>query len=199
MDKHYLKDLQNKDIHIPTTLFIEKNTVTTLEQLHVETAWEQTVLKPAISGAARHTYKLNMDNLDAHELIFKDLIAKEDMLLQEFQQHVVSKGEVAYMLFGGKFSHAVLKKAKVGDFRVQDDFGGTVHPYLPTREEIAFAEKAVAACPILPLYARVDVIWDNNNQLAVSELELIEPELWFRFEPKAAQQLAEVIHTILIA
>lgn len=197
MDKHYLKDLQSKGIQIPTTLFLEKNTVTNLEQLHLETAWEETVLKPAISGSARHTYKLNMDNLDAHETIFKELIAQEDMLLQEFQHNIVSKGEVAYMLFGGKFSHAVLKKAKAGDFRVQDDFGGTVHPYTPNAEEIAFAERAVAACPSLPIYARVDLIWDNNNQLAVTELELIEPELWFRFEPKAAGLLADAVATEL--
>ncbi|MCP4443319.1 MAG: hypothetical protein GY810_30830 [Aureispira sp.] len=193
MDKHYLKELLHKGINIPATLFLEHETLTTLEQLHVETAWEQSVLKPAISGAARHTYRLNMDNLDAHETIFTELIEQEDMLLQEFQHNVVSKGEVAYMLFGGKFSHAILKKAKAGDFRVQDDFGGTVHQYTPTTEEIAFAEKAVAACPTMPIYARVDVIWDNNDQLAVSELELIEPELWFRFEPKAAELLANAI------
>ena len=29
-------------------------------------------------------------------------------------------------MINGQFTHAVLKKAKPGDFRVQDDFGGTV-------------------------------------------------------------------------
>ena len=37
---------------------------------------------------------------------------------------------------------------------------------------------------------RVDIILDNNNQLALSELELIEPEMWFRFNPDAAKKLA---------
>jgi hypothetical protein len=97
------------------------------------------------------------------------------------------------MLFGGRYSHAVLKKAKQGDYRVQDDFGGSVRDYSPTAEEIEFAEKTVAACSPVPIYARVDVIWDNDNQLCVSELELIEPELWFRTCPSAAELFAEEV------
>ena len=115
------------------------------------------------------------------------------MLLQEFKNNILTKGEVAFMLFGGRYSHAILKKAKQGDYRVQDDFGGTVHDYTPTAVEIAFDEKTVAACSPVPVYARVDVIWDNENQLCVSELELIEPELWFRTCSGAADLFAEEV------
>ena len=87
-----------------------------------------------------------------------------------------------------------MKKAKPGDFRVQDDFGGSVEKYIPSEEEINFAENVVAACDPLPLYARVDMIWDNNNIPAVGELELVEPELWFRYYPKSADLLAESIY-----
>ena len=58
----------------------------------------------------------------------------------------------------------LLKKAKPGDFRVQDDYGGTVHNYVPNVEEINFAETAVKACPEIPVYARVillQIITDN--------------------------------------
>jgi hypothetical protein len=34
---------------------------------------------------------------------------------------------------------------------------------------------------------------DNNDKPSLSELELIEPELWFRNYPKAAELLAEEI------
>ena len=84
-----------------------------------------------------------------------------------------------------------LKKAKEGDFRVQDDFGGTVHDYDPTENEIRFAEAAVKACPELPIYARVDIFEDNDGNIALSELELIEPELWFRNYKPAALALAK--------
>jgi len=193
IDKHYLLELKNKGIHIPKTEFIEQHTKTTLKQLHNTLGWTDTVLKPCVSGAARHTYKLHADNLDQYEAIFQELISNEAMMLQPFQHHVVTKGEISMILFNGEFTHAILKQAKSGDFRVQDDFGGSVHNYTPNAEEIAFAQAAVNACPELPMYARVDVFLDNDNKLAIAELELIEPELWFRKHPNAAKVLAKAI------
>ncbi|MBX2967701.1 MAG: hypothetical protein KF845_16285 [Cyclobacteriaceae bacterium] len=193
IDKHYLRDLEQQGIRIPPTVFIKQGETKFLTEIVTETKWSDCILKPAISGSARHTYRLNSENLLAHEETFRQLIANEAMLLQEFQKSVLEKGEVAYMLFGGKFSHAVLKKARPGDFRVQDDFGGSVHEYNPTTKEIEFAESVVAYCQPAPVYARVDCIWNNRGELCVSELELIEPELWFRKHPPAAEMFAEAL------
>ena len=193
LDKHYLNETHKKGINIPPSYFINKDSNETLTEIHNKTGWEKSVLKPTISGAARHTYKVNKENLHYYETIFKDLIQNEDFMLQEFQDNVLTKGEVAFMIYGGVFSHAILKKAKPGDFRVQDDFGGTVHKYTPTEKEILFAENTVKTIDPLPIYARVDMIWDNNDQPAVSELELIEPELWFRFNHASADILAKLI------
>lgn len=193
IDKHYLLDLQKNGIHIAETLFIESGTNKTLQELLAQTNWNETVLKPCISGSARHTYKLNTNNIAEHEAVFKDLIANEAMMLQPFQHRIVSEGEVSMMVFNGQFTHAVLKKAKTGDFRVQDDFGGSVHNYSPTEAEIQFAIDAVNACDELPLYARVDIFNDNDGKIAIAELELIEPELWFRNHPQSAMVLAEGI------
>src|SRR5690606_13493008 len=142
-------------IPIPNTLFVEVGETRTLSELALATGWTEWVLKPAVSGSARHTYRLNAAALAAHEDIFRKLIAIESMLLQEFQHRVVSEGEKTFMVFDGQYSHAILKKAKQGDFRVQDDFGGTVHEYTATSEEIAFVEKVMAAVSPTPVYARV--------------------------------------------
>ena len=80
IDKHYLLDLQKNGVHIAKTHFIETGTNTTLNELHNTLGWKKTVLKPCISGTARHTYRLNENNLEAHETIFKQLIADEDMM-----------------------------------------------------------------------------------------------------------------------
>ena len=114
-------------------------------------------------------------------------------MVQPFQENIIKTGELSLIVMGGKYTHAVRKVAKQGDFRVQDDHGGVVLGYTPTEEEIQFAEKAVAACNERPLYARVDMIRDNANKLAIMELELIEPELFFRFYKPAADRLADVI------
>ncbi|MFD2824601.1 RimK family alpha-L-glutamate ligase [Lacinutrix iliipiscaria] len=194
IDKHYLFDLHRKGVHVADTYFIEQGTTETLKELHKKLKWNETVLKPCISGGARHTYKLNSENIASHEALFKDLISNESMMLQPFQYNIVSKGEISMMVFNGTFTHAILKIAKSGDFRVQDDFGGSVHNYTPTPDEITFAENCVKACSELPIYARVDIFEDNNKKIALAELELIEPELWFRNYPEAATVLAKSIY-----
>lgn len=199
IDKHYLRDLNKNGINIPKTLFIEPNTITTLTN-SIEKAKNELgfttadfVLKPCIGGGAYHTYKFNEFESQKNEAIFKELIASEAMMLQEFQKNIVSEGEISMMVFNGEFTHAVLKIAKPGDFRVQDDYGGTVHNYEPAKEQIDFAIATVHAAPELPIYARVDIFKDNQENWALAELEIFEPELWFRFSPKAAQVLAKSI------
>ena len=43
------------------------------------------------------------------------------------------------------------------------------------------------------MYARVDLIYDNENNLSLSEIELIDPELWFRLKNGSADLLSEKI------
>lgn len=197
IDKHYLLDLKDKGVHIAETHFIEKEEKATLQELHNKLNWKETVLKPCIAGGARHTYKLNSNNISDHESVFKELITEEAMMLQPFQYKIVEKGEVSMMVMNGKFTHAVLKIAKQGDFRVQDDFGGSVYEYKPSPDEIEFAENTVKACSKLPIYARVDIFTDNEGLTALAELELIEPELWFRNNSKAATVLASAIKLLI--
>ena len=198
LDKHYLADLHKLGLNIPATHFIEKGEQQTLKALFENTNWQKAVLKPAIAGAARETFLIDINETDIFEEDLQRLISQEAMLFQEFQYQIQSKGEVSLIMIGGKYTHAVLKRAKPGDFRVQDDFGGSVETYHADQDEITFAEKAVAACPQLPIYARVDVFYDNNNELALGELELIEPELWFRNYPEAANKLAEVVFKFIL-
>tara|TARA_R110000868_G_scaffold304437_9_gene565090 strand:+ start:5648 stop:6553 length:906 start_codon:yes stop_codon:yes gene_type:complete len=197
MDKWYLKDLVDRGIRVVETRYIKRGESISLSELITASGWQEVILKPTIAGTARHTYKLNSDNINQHESIFQELIANEDMMLQPFQFQIIEKGEISFVVIGGEYTHSVLKKSKKGDFRVQDDFGGTLHEYEPTPNEISFAEQVVKACKPLPGYARVDVMWDNEGELAVSEVELIEPELWFRRNSKAADRLAKVINVQL--
>ena len=97
------------------------------------------------------------------------------------------------MVFGGEFTHSILKRAKAGDFRVQDDFGGSVHPYDQKPEEAALAQKVMAQCPEVPAYGRVDIVWNDQDQPMVSELEIIEPELWVRQAPWSADVFAKAV------
>jgi glutathione synthase/RimK-type ligase-like ATP-grasp enzyme len=194
LDKNYLDELRQKGINIPNTVFIKKGDQRDLNEIVQQSGWQELILKPAVSGASRHTYRFMAEETALYESLYSELIAEESMLLQEFQKNVLSMGEVAFMVFGGKYSHAVLKKAKPGDFRVQDDFGGSVHHYTASKDEIAFVEKVMSIVNPAPVYARVDMIWDNNSEFSVSELEMIEPELWLRKDTNAAEMLADQLY-----
>ena len=197
LDKHYLLDLQKHQIPIPNSEFIQRESSVDLSLLMQKKNWNEIVVKPTISGAAKNTYRLKKEDINQFDSTWKKLIYQEDFIVQEFQNNVIKKGEVAMMVIGGKYTHAVLKKAKEGDFRVQDDFGGSIAKYSPSENMVKLAEKCTGILSAIPSYARVDIIWDNSGDLAVSELELIEPELWFRLNPNAAQKLAEHVDLIL--
>ena len=191
IDKHYLKDLMSAGLNVAPTEFLKRNTSTTLKALFEKTGWTEAVLKPAISGGAWNTYRINPDSANSHESIFSELIAEEDMLFQEFLNDIETFGEISLMFMGGNYTHAVRKIAKPGDFRVQDDHGGRVEIYEASVQEIEFGITALAACPFNPIYARIDIVRDNSGKLSLCELELIEPELWFRNNPSAADELAK--------
>lgn len=197
LDKHYLLDLQKLDLPIVESVFVSKKTQLNLETISKSKNWKDIVIKPTISGAARHTYHLKNDEIKKFQEKWISLTNNEDFMVQEFQKNILSSGEIAVMIFGGEYSHSVLKKAKKGDFRVQDDFGGSVEKINPSLKIIELAEKTVKSLKTMPLYARVDIIFDNGNNPVISELELIEPELWFRFKEESAYKLAEIVKDFL--
>ena len=197
IDKHYLGDLMDAGLNVAPTHYIKRGSNTTLQDLFNKTGWNEAVLKPTISGAARHTYRLNPKTAIKHESILKTLLQNEDMIFQEFLNDIVSFGEISLMFIGGEFTHAIRKIAKEGDFRVQDDHGGRVVDHNATKEEIEFGFASLEACPFETAYARIDVVRDNDGKLSLCELELIEPELWFRNNPDSSTILAKACKKIL--
>ena len=191
IDKHYLEDLQNKGIAIVPTEYVDTGSYRSIAEVCLERDWQDVVIKPAIAGGAFHTHKvLEFERAD-YEEVFENLVAERDMLIQPFVPTISSRGEASLMVFNGKFTHAILKKPKQGDYRVQDDWGGTVHPYSPTQEEITFAEDCFKACSTMPAYGRADILWGKNGDILLGELEIVEPELWIRNDPASARQFAQ--------
>ena len=197
IDKHYLKDLSNWGIETVPTYFADKGCNIKLHEIARTNQWKDLVIKPAISASAFKTYKILADEIQGNEKLFNSLVQERDMLVQPYFETITQLGEASLMVFDGKFTHAILKKAQPGDFRVQDDFGGTVHNFIPTKVEINFAEKVFETCKSKPIYGRVDIVWDSDKNFYLSELEIIEPELWIRNYPKSAERIAEAVDKIL--
>ncbi len=193
IDKHYLKDLSLKGVSVMESVFVDTGNHRLLTTICKEKGWRDIVIKPAISGAAMHTYKIRASQISNNEALFLKLVNERDMLVQEFLPTIMTKGEISLMVFNGNYTHAILKLPKTGEFRVQDDFGGTVHSYTPAKNEISLAENAFAACHPTPAYGRADIVWDKNLNPMISELEIIEPELWVRNHPASAIDFADGI------
>ena len=197
MDKHYLSDLEEKGIPIVPTRFIEAGSAFNLKNLLDEAGWYEAVVKPCVSGAARHTYRINKKNAATLQDTVQPLIAEESFLIQPFIRNIQTTGEDTLIIIDGRYTHAIRKLPKTGDFRVQDDHGGTVHPLQPEKEQIDLAERTMAACPSVPVYGRVDMVKDHEGRWLVMELELIEPELWLRESPAAAKHFAKALSRII--
>jgi hypothetical protein len=106
------------------------------------------------------------------------------MIVQPLIEEIARTGEFSLMLFDGDYSHAVVKRPKAGDFRVQEHHGGvTLLCASPPDGAVQLAQAALEAAPAAAAYARVDIVPDDQGMLRIMELELIEPSLFLDHAP----------------
>lgn len=193
IDKVYLRQLQAVGIEIPQTVWIDRPDESIREAI-AAAGWSTAVLKPRIAATAYGTFLITADT----DLAVLDLAPARasGALLQEFVPEIADGGETSMIYCDGRFSHAVVKRAKAGDFRVQKDFGGSVELIAPSADLQAFADRVMATVPSTCLYARVDVVATARGPLLM-ELELIEPELFFLAAPAAAATFATALSSRL--
>jgi glutathione synthase/RimK-type ligase-like ATP-grasp enzyme len=110
-------------------------------------------------------------------------------MLQPFLGEIVSEGELSFIFIDGIFCHAVQKTPAAGDFRVQEGFGGKVAPFSADDELAKKALRALDAVKEPWLYARVDAVRSGEG-LLVTEIELLEPSLYFLQHPPTAARMA---------
>jgi glutathione synthase/RimK-type ligase-like ATP-grasp enzyme len=190
IDKIYLQTLEGAGIAIPRTHWLDRIDHDTIGRAMKDEEWDRAVLKPRIAATAYGTFLISKDStLSDDELAPAKATGA---LLQEVVPEILQDGETSIVYAGGAFSHAVVKRAKDGDFRVQQDFGGRVEPVSPSTSLLSFAASVMSHVADNCLYARVDVVESNRGPLLM-ELELIEPELYFLHVPDAAPRMAREI------
>ncbi|MGH1340506.1 MAG: ATP-grasp domain-containing protein [Nannocystales bacterium] len=197
IDKHYLADLQAAGVPVVPTVFVEQAESTSLHDAMAQLGSEAVVYKPTVSGAARETYRVRTGEADDHAERFGRLAQERAMMVQPFMPSILERGEVTVVAMEGRPTHGLIKKAKAGDFRVQDDHGGTLHAHVPAADELELTEAALGVRGPTPVYGRVDMVRDETGQARIMELELIEPELWLRLHPPAAEAFAEGIRAAM--
>ena len=197
--KTYLHDLAIGGVRTVPTLWLlgdrERRSSASLARI-LEDTWEHAVVKPVVSASAHETWRVSRDDASVHagthDERLRTLIARDGVMVQPFVPEIGTDGEWSLQFFGGVFSHAVIKRAAAGDFRVQREYGGTHETVVPPPSVVRQAEQALRAAPGEPLYARVDGVLIDGD-LVVTELELLEPSLFLDADPAAPDRFAEAI------
>ena len=197
MHKAYLQGLQQAGILIPGTRWLPRGKAVALGGLLAGAAWTEAIVKPAISASATKTSLVHMDNpVDAEN--FARLLADEDVLVQEVVPEVARDGEWSLIFIGGAYSHAILKKPRPGDFRVQQELGGTADPAIAPSVVVAAAERVASHIPGRWLYARIDGVVTARGFMLM-EAECIEPLLFFEYASGAYERFAAALQALMAA
>jgi hypothetical protein len=151
--------------------------------MHVDVR-ERSVVKPAVSATAYRT-----------TIVDTPFVAEFEALVQPFVEEITTKGEWSLIFFAGEFSHAVVKQPRGGDFRVQNDFGGTAVAMAAPRGLVDDAYAVLATIGEPWLYARVDGV-ERDGRLLLMELELTEPSLFLDRDVHAPRRFADAIANV---
>lgn len=193
-DKHYLKEIAAAGFDIIPSVFLEHDTVTDLASLFDRLGADKIIVKPCVSGGSKNTFTLVRGEtaLDAHPL--QQLLPKEAFIAQPFMQEI-QEGEWSMLFFGGEYSHTIVKKPKAGDFRVQPQYGATIHAATPAAAVIEKATALVRRFAGGALYTRVDGVL-ADGKLALMELELIEPLLYTVFDEQSFERYVKALDKV---
>jgi glutathione synthase/RimK-type ligase-like ATP-grasp enzyme len=192
MHKGYLLELARGDVPVVPTVLLPRGDTRPLDAIRVANGWGEVVVKPAVGGTARATVHSGRIGGVAAASHLARLVAREDALVQPVVDSIGANGEVSVIAVDGMSLTAILKQATPGEWRVQSDFGGTARRVPLTDDLAQIAADGLTAVGAAPVYARVDVA-RLDGRWAIVELELIEPELFFRLDPLLAERFADAL------
>ena len=192
MHKSYLTDLQRQGVTVPATVWVSRGARADLGDLMGDMGWDDAIVKPAVSASATDTWRARAADGDLHGARFRDLVSRGDVLVQRFVREVETAGEWSVVMVDGAVSHTVLKRPRAGDFRVQEEHGGSSE-IAPAPAEVTEAAQRIAELIPGPwLFARIDGVMTDTGYVLM-EVECIEPHLFFGFQPEARRRLARAV------
>jgi glutathione synthase/RimK-type ligase-like ATP-grasp enzyme len=191
LDKHYLAELDAAGVAVTPTVYVEPGERPSFPD-------GEFIVKPAIGAGSRDVASYGPDDHEAARAHVRRLNAS--VLVQPMLKSVATDGEWPLVFFGGRYSHAASKRVALPAVGVVDDLFAeeTNVPYVASPAQIEVAERAVALVTErfgVPLYARVDLVRDDDGRPCVLELELVEPSL---FLPQAPPEATERFVTALV-
>jgi hypothetical protein len=190
LDKHYLAEL---GVPVVPTRYIDRFSPAPLTRVLEETGWTQFVLKPTVSAGSYMTHAFGPEDMEEAEQFLAGILRDRDAMVQKYLARVANGGEIALVHVEGKLTHGVVKQPRFHDG--EESVSPAVQPDALQRRA---AEIVMATVHEPWLYARVDLMQDDDGAWLLSELEVIEPSLYLVQLPQAATLLALAIRKWLL-
>ncbi len=197
--KGYLLELLRAGIPVAETVLCKKHDDVDLRAIMRERGWDQVVVKPAISSSSFMTCIIGVPALETYRAddlrgrviedgthLLESILQTRDALVQPFMPEVFERGERCLIFIDGQFSHAVQKAPFTA-------LPGGGRPVAAEPEEIRIGRRALSVLAETPLYARVDLLRGTDGVDRLMEFELIDPELYIRFDEQSPHRFASAV------
>jgi glutathione synthase/RimK-type ligase-like ATP-grasp enzyme len=197
LSKTYLKELEDKGVPIVPSLWGNAVEAEDFSNFAESLCTSEVVIKPVIGANGDDTFRV----VPGDDSDFLHRIAAihngRDFMVQPFMPNILSEGEYSIFYFNGCYSHAILKTPAAGEFRSQEERGSSLAAVMAKgrlRQRADMAMDAVASVvPETLLYARIDLVRDEQDDFRLMEAELIEPALYLRMDTGAPMRFARAI------
>ncbi len=193
LHKGYLNDLAARGARIVRTLWHDRADGESIARSFDALETDAIVIKPQIGAAAWRQVKLRRGEPLPHP----ELLPPAATMIQPFLPAIAEEGEYSLVYFDRVFSHCALKTPADGDYRIQSMFGGSERAHRPSESDLSLAQCVLDAVDGPLLYARVDMVRDREGELAVMELEVIEPYLYPDQGPRMGEAFAGALERML--
>lgn len=194
MHKGYLRQLERGGAAIVPTEFLPRGHSADLAGMMTRLGWRDVVVKPAVSAGSFRTHRFPLDRVTEAQRTLDQLVTERDAMVQPFLPAVETEGERSLVWIDGAFTHAIHKHPR---FSGQDeavelaDFDASLRA---TGQRVMDAVDRIGVFPLSELlYARVDLMPGAGGEWLLSELEVIEPSLFFLEYPPALERFVHAV------
>ena len=189
MHKRYLHRLAAHGVPTVATRWITPGGRVRLDDLLADAGRERALIKPAVSASAWKTAEARPGDPSGQRLV-EEISEHTDVMVQPYLESVERDGEISLIAVDGTLTHAARRPSTLtGD--IETTRRGVAHAI--SDDERRLATKVLSLLPVVPLYARIDLLRDDQGRLLLGELELIEPVLYLRHSPHATAHLVAAL------
>jgi glutathione synthase/RimK-type ligase-like ATP-grasp enzyme len=186
--KTYLRDLESLGAPVIPTLWPDHPEASDIHEAFAAFGCEDVVLKRQVGAGASAQKRYAKSTAPR-----SGPVLDRPGMIQPFVKSIATEGEYSFLFIDGAFSHALIKRARPGEYRIQEAYGGVSAAIDPKPADQSQARKVLEVMDEIPLYARVDMVRGDAGHLLLMELEVIEPYFYPKDGPGVGAMLGKAL------